>query len=107
MEKKTFESEGIVLGNYWGGGSGAYKARNYSASTLEELLKLNIEALRDGSLDSGMGYESLKGAILTITETETRVIDGRDFTHTEDTIHFIGDLDEKEQDFLLESQLSM
>ena len=96
-----YTSTGLVYGNYWGGGKGAYRANSLSADTKEELIEKAIKGL-DGSLDSGMGYESLIGAILEITETTTITIDGKEFEHKEYKTAFVGDLTEEEQDFLIE-----
>lgn len=97
---KTYKSSGIVLGNLWGGGRASYPARELHGKTERELLEKAHSALSDGSLDSGMGYESLIGALLTIEETETRNIGGRVFSHTEYNDIFIGPLTESEKDFL-------
>ena len=36
--KQTFKSNGIVLGNYWGGGSGSYKATTFHSNISKENL---------------------------------------------------------------------
>ena len=100
METVKFKSEGIVLGYLWGGGKGAYPAHKLSADTKEEILNKANSALFDGSLDSGMGYESLIGALLFITKITTIEIDGKPFTNKETEDEFIGELSEDEQDFL-------
>ena len=47
MEKLiTYKSTGIVLGNYWGGGSGSYASKSFNADSLEELIELNQKAAR-------------------------------------------------------------
>jgi hypothetical protein len=103
MEKKTtFSATGAVLGNYWGGGKGAYEARPVSASSKEELIKLLEQGVEDGSLDSGMGYRSLLGAYMTIKQTTHVTIDGKDFSNDEYEDVVIGNLDEEEIDFLCE-----
>lgn len=96
----TYKSVGIVLGNYWGGGKGSYEATKFYADTLEELMEKNNNALKDGSLDSGMGYESLIGALLTITTINTIEVDRKIFLNNEYNDIFIGNLTEKEMDFL-------
>ena len=105
MTKTKYISKGIVLGNYWGGGKGAYKAETLTAKTKKDLLAENKKMLGDGSLDSGMGYESLIGARLYITKITTKIIGEKPFTNEETTPHFIGSLDDKEKEFLLECQL--
>lgn len=102
-----FESNGVVLGNYWGGGSGAYPARKFKADSLEEITKLNYDALKDGSLDSGMGYESLKGAVIEVTKIEVIEIDGREFTNREYSELLIGTLTEDERDSLINCSIGL
>lgn len=99
--KIKYESTGLVYGNYWGGGQGAFSARRLEAGTKEELLKQAEEGL-DGSLDGGMGYESLIGAMLNITKFTTVEIDGREFVNKEHETEFIGDLTDEQIDFLIE-----
>lgn len=98
----TYKSEGLVFGNCWGGSRGAYKARIIEAHTKEELLEKANQQLEDGSLDSGMGYESLIGAMLIITEIKSTDIDGECFSHENYETVFIGDLTEADEDFLIE-----
>lgn len=100
MEIIKFKARGLVLGNYWGGGSGSYNSKPLTAQTKVELLEMANKALNDGSLDSGMGYESLIGGILEITKITTKIIDGKEFINEEHEIEFIGTLKENEEDFL-------
>ena len=101
---KTYKSSGIVYGNFWGGGEGAYQAENLPYKrdpykSKKALLKEATEML-DGRLDSGMGYESLIGAMLEIEEIETIKKNGKQFTRSEFETVFIGDLTDKQKDFL-------
>jgi hypothetical protein len=95
-----FSAIGIVLGNTWGGGSGGYSTVVIEADTKEELLEIANKKLNDGSLDAGMGFESLIGAKLMIKKSETIEIDGKLFTHTESEIELIGNLTDEQADFL-------
>ena len=95
-----YVSEGIVYGNFWGGGKGSYAAEKLGAATKEILLKEANEMLKTGGLDSGMGYESLIGALLSITKITTKVIQGKSYTNKETELEFIGDLTEEEMEFL-------
>ena len=101
MEKVTFISKGVVLGNNWGGGQSGYAARVLEANSKEELLNKANEALKDGSLDSGMGYESLIGAALEITKITQIIVNNKLFTNKEYETEFIGDLDAESEDFLI------
>lgn len=103
MEKRvSYKSTGYVLGNYWGGGTGAYPSKVLTADSKEELLEKAKKSLSDGSLDSGMGYESLIGAVLNIVQTTTVEIDGKDFHNEETHVEIIGELSDDEEEFLLE-----
>lgn len=99
---KTYLSTGVVYGKNWGGGYGAYPARKIENNSRAGLLSEVKKLLKSGGLDSGMGFESLKGAVLDITETENILINGKEFNRMETETEFIGDLSETEQDFLLE-----
>lgn len=99
--KIKYESTGLVYGNFWGGGQGSYPARRLEAGTKEELLKQAKEGL-DGSLDGGMGYESLIGAMLNITKFTTTNIDGKEFVNKEHETEFVGELTEEQVDFLID-----
>lgn len=95
----TFKSTGLVYGNFWGGGSGAYQAKKLTGKTKEEIIEKAIEGL-DGSLDDGMGFQRLLGALLCITKISTTEINGKEFVNEESETEFVGELNEKEQDFL-------
>ena len=97
---KTYKSSGIVLGNFWGGGSGSYPAKKFEATTRKGLIETNMEALADKSLDSGMGYESLIGAFIEIKTVHTIKVKGKLFTNVESELETIGELTEKQKDFL-------
>ena len=101
---KTYTSSGIVYGKTWGGGFGGYEARKLEAKTYKGLLNEAKKELKTGGLDGGMGFEYLKGALLTIKTTDTILIKGKEYINNEYDSEFIGDLTEKEQDFLLENE---
>src|SRR3989344_27203 len=103
MAKVKYKSSGIVYGHFWGGGKGGYSARKFEADSKEELIKKCNEALEDGSLDSGMGYESLIGALINIEIETTIKVKGKEFTNKEYELEFIGNLTEEEGYFLEES----
>lgn len=99
----TYKASGMVLGNCWGGSYGGYPARKLSGDNLIELCDEIKAGLADGSLDSGMGYESLIGAVMNIETIDTREIDGKTFVATERETEFFGDLTEEQEDFLTEA----
>ena len=98
---KTYKAEGKVLGNLWGGGSGAYGSTILENKTRKGLLKEANKLLKSGGLDSGMGFESLIGAVISITETETIKVKGKDYERSEFETIFIGDLTDEEEEFLI------
>jgi len=99
--KNIYKSSGLVYGNYWGGGQGAYSAKKFESNISKaHLINKNEMALNDRSLDSGMGYESLIAAVLNIETISIIEIDGKEFRNSEKEMVFIGDLNEVQQDFL-------
>ena len=106
MKKKmTYKAKGMVLGNYWGGGSGAYSTILFETDSKEELLEKANKSLNDGSIDSGMGFESLVGAVLDITIYTTIEIDGEEFTNKKFDFCSIGELTDEQYDFLMDNCL--
>jgi len=100
---RTFKAEGLVLGNLWGGGKGAYPTIKVSADSKEELEKKINEELDSGGLDSGMGFNGLQGAIMIVTTVSRVEVDGKPFINREfETLSF-GKLDEMDEEFLLDS----
>jgi len=97
--KESFKSTGLVYGNLWGGGEGSYPAKKLEGKTKADILEQATKGL-DGSLDAGMGFESLIGAILLITTITTIVVKGKTFTNEETEEEFIGNLTEEQQEFL-------
>jgi hypothetical protein len=100
-KKIIFKGSGLVYGKYWGGGEGAYKASELHSDSKEKLLKEAKKMLKDGSLDSGMGYERLLGARIEIEKITSYMIDGQLFSSSEYETEIIGNLTEKQEDFLM------
>lgn len=107
--KKTvrYIATGLVLGNLWGGGSGLYDMDVLEAETKEELLQKANDGLKDGSLDGGMGFQSLRGAVLDITIETTIVFEDEDYINEKYQFDSVGNLSEIElqniEKILLES----
>lgn len=74
-----YEADGKVLGKLWGGGLGGYPARDYTNDNKEALIKEIEKDFKSGGLDSGMGFESLVAAVMTITTVECVEIDGKKY----------------------------
>lgn len=101
----TFKAEGFVIGNLWGGGQGTYEARKYTANTREELVQKCTEALDSGSMDNGMGFESLVSAMIDITKITTIVIDGVSYENEDSEIEmtYIGNMTAQQKSYLLDA----
>ena len=104
---KKFGASGLVLGNLWGGGEGSYPIRKLNADTREELLSKAIDMLNDGSLDSGMGFDSLRGALLEITTYNSFSVNDKIFLNEETETVFIGELTPEQQNFLDETFMNL
>jgi hypothetical protein len=103
MEKKiSYHAEGFLLGNLWGGGRGAYPTIKITGDSMPDIRELAEKALSDGSLDSGMGFESLIGAILNVEIITECLIEGKKFINREYDEISIGDIDEMDIEFLRE-----
>jgi len=100
---KTFEAEGLVLGNLWGGGKGAYPTIKVSAPSKEELEQRINEELDSGGLDSRMGFNGLQGAMMIITTISRVEVDGKPFINREFETQPFGELDEMDEEFLLDN----
>ncbi len=100
---KRYTAKGIVWGNCWGGGKCGYASEVVTGSTMEEVEKEATRQLESGELDSGMGFESLYAATLTVKVEDIREIDGKEFIHTEHENLFIGQCTENEIDAYYEA----
>ena len=90
-----YSSDGFVWGNLWDYSQGGYEAKRLTASSMKEIVDKAKAMLQDGSLDGGMGYESLIGAVLLITKTEKITINKKVFTHESYQFRIIGKLSPK------------
>ena len=99
-KKKQYNVTGYVLGYLWGGGEGAYPSKEFKVNTKKDILIKLRDGIENGSLDSGMGYESLIGGIFDIERITTVKIDGDDYTHSDYEQVFYGKLSKKQKSFL-------
>ena len=97
---ETYHASGLVYGRYWGGGEGAYKAISVKAGTIDELDEKIEQGIADGSLDDGMGYEKLIGAIMTVTIATKWIVNGDEFIKEESSSKFYGDMTAGQEEFL-------
>lgn len=102
----TYKATGIVLGNLWGGGSGGYPAIEINANSLRELREEIEEQLASGSLDSGMGFENLIGALMVIDTRDSRKIDGKIFVAHDYNDEFFGDITPEQEEALADMKYS-
>lgn len=98
-----YRATGMVLGNCWGGGQVGYRAEQLKADSLSELRNKINAGIADGSLDSGMGFESLIGAVMLIETIDNREIGGKMFTAVNSEDEVFGKLTEEQVDFLTEA----
>lgn len=101
--KIAYKAKGLVYGRYWGGGEGSYRAERYHADDLKTLEEQINDGVKTGSIDSGMGYERVLGAIMEITTIRTIEKGGRSFVNEESELKFFGDLNEQQMEFLEEN----
>lgn len=96
---------GFVLGNLWGsgsrGGTGAYPARMIVGDDEKNAVAMAESMLKDGSLDSGMGFEYLHGARLYVERRFVLDIDGKSYHREETETVTIGVMTDAQRDFLL------
>ena len=99
-KKQRFEATGFVLGFLWLGDLGAYPAKKVKTDTREKLLDVVTDMLADGSLDSGMGFNGLKGALIDIKTIETLTIKGKEYENENTETVFLGELEPEEIELL-------
>ena len=99
---KRYKAKGWVLGNLWGGGEGAYPTEVVEANTREELIAEASKMLNDGTLDSGMGFDGLVGAVMEVEEIETITVKGKNYTNSEYDTEIIGTLTDDQEQLCLE-----
>ena len=88
----NYVATGYVIGKHWSGGFGTYPSKKLGGFLTSDALIVSAEvSLKDGSLDSGMGFEYLTGARLDITEIRKIEFEGREYTYEETLTTFIGE----------------
>ena len=99
----TYKATGIVLGNCWGSGVCSYAAHTLTATNRASLVQQIENGIKDGSLDSGMGFESLIGAAMMIDEIDSREIDGKAFVAHDYESEIFGDVTPEQEEMLIEA----
>ena len=93
MKKVTYRAKGICLGNLWGGGRGWYPTETYYSDSIDHLMSQLWDGVDKGTIDSGMGFESIIGAVVTvITITEVEV-DGLWYSRDDYDVATVGKLE--------------
>jgi len=98
--KKHYNASGLVYGELWGGGEGAYPSRKYSSPSKKELLRILKTAVADGSADSGMGYKNLIGGFFTLETVSTIKVKDKEYSREDYEEVFVGKLTEGQRNFL-------
>lgn len=100
--KVKHKAKGYVLGNMWGGGKVAYPTIEIEADTKEEIDVAINESLENGSLDSGMGFESLIGCVMEIETISIVIIDHEEYSRSDYMTESYGELTESQDETLIE-----
>ena len=98
---KRITVTGYVFGNCWGGGTCGFKARKITGGTLKEVKAEAKRMFEDGSLDSGMGFESLNGAILEAKIETFKRINGEVYVNTKYQNFTVGKTTEYQREQIL------
>ena len=101
-ETKQFKATGIVLGNLWMGGTATLPIKPLEAYSREEIVNEAKAKLADGTLTGTGDFDGLIGVILNIETTTLIIYNGKKFTNVESEILTIGDLTDKQDEFLLD-----
>lgn len=73
IKSTTYSAKGYVYGKMWGGGTGYYESKSFmNYKSLKPLFKDINKAFKNGSLDGGMGFETLIGAYMNIETKDTK-----------------------------------
>lgn len=105
QETKSFSATGIVLGNLWMGGTASYPAKSLEGYSREEIInqaKDLLDRTTPGTLTGTGDFDGEIGAILRIETTTLIIYNGKEFTNTESELVTIGDLTDKQDEFLAE-----
>lgn len=78
-----YYTDGYVIGDDWYDQKGSYPAVIIKADTYDELLRIVDEKFKEGSLDSGFGFQRLTGYELNVYAISTVNIDGVEFSRTD------------------------
>ena len=95
-EKVHYNANGVVVGNLWGGGEAWYPARIYGGTNFTLMYSEIKEDFKSGALDSGMGFESLEGAMMVVVKHITIDIKGVSFVNVSSRKMWLGKINKRE-----------
>lgn len=98
--KTRYKATGYCIGNAWGGGRIAYQSVEYKADTMEELKVKVDKGIENGSIDSGMGFESVVGALMFVTKEKSILIGTDTYVNFTYSHEVYGDVTEEEIEVL-------
>lgn len=81
--KVRYYTEGYVIGDDWYDQKGSYDAVRIEADTYDELVEKVNKKFKEGSLDSGFGFQRLTGYELHVYAVSTVTLDGIEFSRTD------------------------
>ena len=100
MKIIEYQAQGVCIGRLWSFEDGAYPTIKFNNSNKDELYNEIEESVKSGSIDSGMGFESIRGALMTITTKTTITVDDKTFTNEESETDIFGKVSDDEIDYL-------
>ena len=80
---KRYSTIGYVWGHCWGGGEVGYTAKQLKANDMKSIKEQAIEGIENKSLDTGMGFEKITGALLLVKIEDVITIDKKEYINTE------------------------
>lgn len=96
-----YNAVGYVLGNMWGGGTAIYESESFYGYRKLDTLKRKIrKKVKDGTIDSGFGFESVIGARMKIERIKLIRYNNSAYKNVEENIMFFGKLNKQQQELL-------
>jgi len=80
---KKYSATGYVYGACWGGGRCGYEARELKGKTLASIKQQAKKGIADGTLDAGMGFEKITGALLYVKTESVITVNKKEFINVE------------------------
>jgi len=100
---KRYTARGLVWGYLWGGGKGCYPSKPLNGKSEREIKEKATRMLGDGSLDAGMGFQSLYAATLTLQVDDVKKVSKNEYVHTSYKHMFLGKPSSEEIEYFTRS----